>query len=89
MRLILLVSGKVQGVGFRNGAKQYADINDITGWVQNQDDGTVKLEVQGKEQVVNKFIEKMKEGFNSFIRVNDVQIIHQDEEVSYNNFKIK
>ncbi len=31
----------------------------------------------------------MKEGFNSFIRVNDVQIIHQDEEVSYNNFKIK
>ncbi|APC48498.1 acylphosphatase [Virgibacillus halodenitrificans] len=89
MRLMLLVSGKVQGVGFRNAAKQYADINDITGWVQNQDDGTVKLEVQGKEQVVNKFIEKMKEGFNSFIRVNDVQIIHQDEEVSYNNFKIK
>ncbi|MBD1224246.1 acylphosphatase [Virgibacillus halodenitrificans] len=89
MRLMLLVSGKVQGVGFRNAAKQYADINDISGWVQNQDDGTVKLEVQGKEQVVNKFIEKMKEGFNSFIRVNDVQIIHQDEEVSYNNFKIK
>ncbi|WP_060681282.1 acylphosphatase [Virgibacillus halodenitrificans] len=61
MRLMLLVSGKVQGVGFRNAAKQYADINDITGWVQNQDDGTVKLEVQGKEQVVNKFIEKMNE----------------------------
>ncbi|WP_019378442.1 acylphosphatase [Virgibacillus halodenitrificans] len=89
MRLILLVSGKVQGVGFRNAAKQYADINEITGWVQNQDDGTVKLEVQGKEQVIDKFLEKMKEGFNSFIRVNDVQIIHQVEERSYNNFKIK
>ncbi|AIF43630.1 acylphosphatase [Virgibacillus sp. SK37] len=89
MRLILLVSGKVQGVGFRNAAKQYADINEITGWVQNQDDGTVKLEVQGKEQVIDKFLEKMKEGFNNFIRVDDVQIIHQDEERSYNNFKIK
>lgn len=41
------VSGRVQGVGFRYFVLQRAQRLGITGWVQNQPDGTVKMELQG------------------------------------------
>jgi len=43
------VSGRVQGVGFRYRAYYAARCLGLTGWVRNEDDGTVTLEVQGKE----------------------------------------
>ena len=41
------ITGQVQGVGFRYRARYAAQILDLTGWVQNEDDGSVTLEVQG------------------------------------------
>ena len=42
-----VVSGRVQGVGFRYRARYAAGQLGLTGWVENEDDGTVTLEVQG------------------------------------------
>ena len=42
-----VVSGRVQGVGFRYRARYAASQLGLTGWVENEDDGTVTLEVQG------------------------------------------
>lgn len=42
-----VVRGQVQGVGFRYRAKYAAQTLGLTGWVQNEDDGSVTLEVQG------------------------------------------
>mgnify|MGYP003595996463 CR=1 FL=1 len=39
--------GMVQGVGFRYRAKSVAQLYDLTGWVDNLDDGSVVMEVQG------------------------------------------
>lgn len=39
--------GRVQGVGFRYTAKYLAQSMDLTGWVENEWDGTVTMEVQG------------------------------------------
>lgn len=41
------ISGRVQGVGFRYRARYAAQTLELTGWVENEDDGTVTLEVQG------------------------------------------
>ncbi len=41
------IQGQVQGVGFRYRAQYAAQNLDLTGWVQNEDDGSVTLEVQG------------------------------------------
>ena len=41
------IEGQVQGVGFRYRARYAAQSLDLTGWVQNEDDGSVTLEVQG------------------------------------------
>ena len=40
-------TGSVQGVGFRYRAQYAAQLLDLTGWVENEDDGSVTLEVQG------------------------------------------
>ncbi len=39
--------GTVQGVGFRYRAKYTAQLYDLTGWVENLDDGSVVMEIQG------------------------------------------
>ena len=41
------IEGQVQGVGFRYRARYAAQSLALTGWVQNEDDGSVTLEVQG------------------------------------------
>lgn len=42
-----VVKGQVQGVGFRYRAQYAARSLGLTGWVRNEDDGSVTLEVQG------------------------------------------
>ncbi len=41
------ITGQVQGVGFRYRARYAAQTLGLTGWAQNEDDGSVTLEVQG------------------------------------------
>ncbi len=53
--------GQVQGVGFRYSAQHLAKAFDLTGWVQNEWDGSVSMEAQGDPQSLEQFIQKLKE----------------------------
>lgn len=44
------IEGQVQGVGFRYRARYAAQALELTGWVENEDDGSVTLEVQGSPE---------------------------------------
>lgn len=44
------IYGRVQGVGFRYRAMYAAQSLGLTGWVENEDDGSVTLEVQGRAE---------------------------------------
>ncbi len=48
--------GRVQGVGFRARARDTARLHLVTGWVRNEPDGTVCLEVQGEEEAVRAYL---------------------------------
>ncbi len=48
--------GRVQGVGFRYTAKYLARSLNLSGWVKNEWDGTVTLEVQGREALIQKLL---------------------------------
>jgi acylphosphatase len=61
-RVSVVVSGRVQGVGFRFFAKDIADSNAITGWVRNTDNRTVELEAQGNIASIESFCDTLKEG---------------------------
>lgn len=46
-RRVIIFSGTVQGVGFRATTRGIMRGFAVTGWVRNEPDGTVRLEVQG------------------------------------------
>lgn len=52
-RLAVVYSGRVQGVGFRATVRGLARGLPVTGWVRNEPDGSVRLEVQGDEAAVS------------------------------------
>ena len=56
VRKRIIFRGRVQGVGFRYTAKYLAQSLGLTGWVRNEYDGTVLLEIQGSEYMINKLL---------------------------------
>ena len=57
------IEGQVQGVGFRYRARYAAQSLGLTGWVENEDDGSVTLEVQGDPTLFLKLFALMGAGF--------------------------
>jgi acylphosphatase len=53
----LKVKGIVQGVFFRQSTVEKARELDINGWVRNCEDGSVELEAEGDENLLNVFIQ--------------------------------
>ncbi len=49
--------GRVQGVGFRFTAMNAANNFGVTGWVRNEYDGTVTLELQGTAEQIDKTVQ--------------------------------
>ena len=50
-RVHIFVTGRVQGVFFRQATRVIAIKNNVTGWVKNLDDGRVEMSV---EKLINK-----------------------------------
>lgn len=55
-------TGFVQGVGFRFRAYHSAQLLGLTGWVRNEYDGSVTMEVQGERQKIDSMIDKIQNG---------------------------
>jgi acylphosphatase len=76
----------VQGVGFRFQAKQQADTLGISGFVRNEDDGSVSIEAEGEEEQMEQFIEWCRRG-PRYARVEKVDI-EEGIVKNYNMFQI-
>ena len=48
-RVHVIVSGDVQGVGYRYTARGVAERIGVAGWIRNRPDGTVEAEIEGSE----------------------------------------
>lgn len=53
----VLVSGSVQGVGYRQACRHSARSLDLVGWVRNLSDGRVELFAQGPDEGVDRFLD--------------------------------
>lgn len=70
IRKHLIFSGFVQGVGFRWRAAKAAEMYGCTGWVRNNRDGTVSMEIQGTEEEISRVILTIGKG--RFIRIENM-----------------
>lgn len=65
--------GRVQGVGFRYRASYAAQNLGLTGWVKNEWDETVTMEVQGEEEKIDKLVERL---YNErYIRIDGMGVL--------------
>jgi acylphosphatase len=55
-RAIVRITGTVQGVNFRAAAAREARRRGLTGWVRNERDGTVAIDVEGDPAAVDAFL---------------------------------
>ena len=70
IRRRIVFRGRVQGVGFRYRAKHAAALYRCTGWVRNEYDGSVTMEIQGLEEDIDRVILAIERG--SFVLIEDM-----------------
>ena len=58
----VLISGRVQGVGFRSFTKKNAVLLGVKGYVENLSDGKVHVVLEGEEHQVDKLLEIVRQG---------------------------
>ena len=84
----VLLSGRVQGVGFRYFAESVAGKYSVKGYVKNTPVGKVEILCQGEEEEVGAFIDEVRKG-PAFSVITD--IVNQEiiDNKIYNSFEIK
>jgi acylphosphatase len=77
----LVVTGRVQGVGYRIWAERTAAALGIRGWVRNRVDGSVELRATGEDAAIGALIEACRQGPRAAI-VSDVAVSDAEDDGS-------
>ena len=86
-RVHILISGKVQGVFFRQALKVVAKKNNVTGWVRNLTDKRVEAILEGDSESVSLVIEWARIGpANS--RVDDIEVSNEEFKNEFSTFEV-
>ncbi len=88
VRAHVFISGRVQGVFFRDNTRQKARQLGVTGWVRNLPDGRVEAVFEGDEDAVKKIIEWCHIGPPA-ARVDNVEVIYEPYKGEFDSFKIR
>lgn len=79
IRKMIRVYGRVQGVGFRYRASHAAGAVGVTGWVRNDPDGAVSMEIQGTEAQIDQVFGMISRGTYVYIERMDAKTIPLEE----------
>lgn len=52
----MVVSGRVQGVGYRDSCRRRAQQLEVSGWAANRADGSVEIHIEGEEPAVDAMV---------------------------------
>ena len=72
IRKRITFTGRVQGVGFRWRAEKAAALFRCTGWCRNEWDGSVTMEIQGREEDIDQVILRIEEG--RYVRIENMRV---------------
>lgn len=73
IRKHIIFYGRVQGVGFRYRAQHAASLYKCTGWVRNEWDGSVIMEIQGEEENLDQVILAIERG--TYVQIENM-VVH-------------
>ena len=82
-----VISGRVQGVGFRWFTRETAAREGVTGWVRNLPDGRVEALVEGEVEAVTRVERALRSGPRG-ARVDDV-FVDPQEPGGYRSFTVE
>ena len=91
MQLHCIITGRVQGVMFRDFVQRKARSLNISGTVKNQSDGSVEVVALGEEKNLRKLLELLHKGpilTRMINHVDNVRIEWSQSIESFHNFKI-
>ena len=87
-RAHIFVSGRVQGIFFRENTKNKAQELRVSGWVRNLSDGRVEAVFEGEKEKIEKIIEWAKRG-PILAKVNGLEAEWEEYQGEFNNFEIR
>ena len=86
-RVHLLISGRVQGVYFRQGTMEVAEKNNVLGWVRNLQDDRVEAILEGNDSNVDAVIEWAHFGPAGAV-VDEIKITEENYIGEFSEFEI-
>jgi acylphosphatase len=87
VRARLLISGIVQGVGYRYSCRRQAQGLGLTGWVRNLPDGRVEAVLQGTREQIEAMIKWCYRGPEE-ARVSDIGVAYETPGDDFKDFGI-
>jgi acylphosphatase len=87
IRAHLLVSGRVQGVYFRQSTRLEAQSLGVTGWVRNSLDGRVEAVFEGEEHEVKMLVNYCRQG-PSAAKVTNLDVTYGPFKGEFKNFVV-
>ncbi len=79
VRKRVTVSGRVQGVFFRDSARERAEAHGVAGRARNMPDGTVEVVLEGEPEAVERVLRFLQSG-PSHADVEDVEVLDEEPE---------
>ncbi|MDQ6723762.1 MAG: acylphosphatase [Thermoproteota archaeon] len=86
-RIHIFVTGKVQGVYFRQNTVYNAQELNISGWIRNLKDGRVEAVFEGEKVSIHKLLDWCRDGPKNAI-VENIEIINEPYKNEYSDFQI-
>jgi len=87
-RIHAIISGVVQGVGFRFFAKYIAERFELNGFVRNRADGTVELEAEGSDKAVSAFLRELDTGQPRSVHISGMEVKEIPPTDDFEGFRI-
>lgn len=82
------VSGRVQGVWFRDSCRREAERRQVGGWVRNLRDGRVEAVFEGPEDAVAAMVDWCRRGPRR-ARVDHVEVVEEDDLEGFAAFDVR
>src|SRR5690606_41780537 len=87
VRYEIVFTGRVQRVGFRFTTVQIAGNIELTGWVRNEPDGSVRCVIEGQRAELDRFIAAVESRMSDYIA--ETRVESKSAEGAFDGFEIR